>query len=189
MNRSPTPVASNEIALLGFLLDGPRHGYAMYKELTQTSDLWLVWRMKQSQFYALLARLASHGLLTSFKGEAEPGRPPRKMYQLTDAGRAAFEDWLKAPVQRGRQFRLDLLVKLFFAQKQGAQGVSTLLNMQQKTCNRWLQECTHAARDAAQPYQRLVHKYRTGQIEAMLLWIDACREELVSAASINPAHS
>ena len=149
------------------------------------SDLWLVWRMKQGQFYALLTRLERLGMLSSFKGEAETGRPPRKMYRLTPAGVDAFEQWLTTPVARGRQFRLDLLVKLYFAQKQGGTNVDALLNEQQKACSEWLEESDAAEQLAAQPYRRLVHQYRAGQIRAMLSWIDACRKELLATPNVN----
>lgn len=177
-------LATNQIAVLGFLMDGPRHGYAMYRELASSSDLWLVWRMKQSQFYALLVKLEANGMLTSFKDEQEAGRPPRKMYQLTPAGRNTFESWITTPVTRGRQFRLDLLVKLFFAQKRGHDHVDTLLTAQQASCSQWLDASCDAAQDKA-PYRRLVHQYRVGQIEAMLVWIDACRKELITAPRLN----
>ncbi len=186
LNMLPSTINTNEVALLGFLVEGPRHGYAMYKELTNASDLWLVWRMKQGQFYALLTRLERLGMLSSFKSKEETGRPPRKMYRLTSAGMAAFEQWVTTPVARGRQFRLDLLVKLYFAQQQGTENIDALLNEQQKACSDWLEESDTAERKASQPYRRLVHQYRAGQIRAMLSWIESCRKELLASPSINP---
>ena len=54
-----------EYALLGFLRDEPMHAYEMYQQLHETEALGLVWRIKQSQLYALLARLEETGYLTT----------------------------------------------------------------------------------------------------------------------------
>ena len=172
---------STELALLGFVLEGPRHGYAIYQELTEPNGLWLVWRMKQSQLYALLSRLEANGFLASFKGEAEAGRPPRKMYQLTSSGKQAFHQWLIAPTNRGRQFRLDLLIKLFFAQREGQAVLEKLLDAQRNACLSWLQDAQAHELGEAEPYRRLVHRYRAGQIRAMLAWLDACQDEIIPA--------
>lgn len=172
---------STAIGLLGFLTDGPRHGYAIYRELSDPDGLWLVWRMKQSQLYALLSRLEEEGKLVS-ELEPQAGRPPRRMYRLTPEGRAAYRRWLKTPVDRGRQFRLDLLVKLFFARRQGIEAVEALLDAQRMLCREWLGELQieEAELREGAAYQRVVHQYRSGQIQAMLGWIDSCRAELVS---------
>ena len=168
------------LALLGFVKDEPRHGYAIYRELSEANGIWLVWRMKQSQLYALLSKLEEQGYLSSFKQEAHSGRPPRKMYSLTKAGKDAFDNWLTSPVGRGRQFRLDLLVKLFFAQQAGEAALSHLLQIQQKACEQWLTETNTLEQEQDETYTRLVYRYRTGQIKAMLDWLRECRETLTA---------
>ncbi len=172
---------TTELALLGFLRDGPRHGYAIYRELSQVNDMWLIWRMKQSQLYAILTRFEEKGLLSSFREESIQGRPPRKMYQLTKRGIAAFASWLTLPVERGRQFRLDLLIKLFFAQRDGKETLTKLLRAQKATCVRWLEDAALSEQQEKEPFGQLVHRYRSGQIQAMLNWLDECQETLVAS--------
>ena len=43
-----------EFILLGFLSQRAMHGYDLYKTLVQGGGVGLVWRVKQSQLYALL---------------------------------------------------------------------------------------------------------------------------------------
>ena len=40
---------------------------------------------------------------------------PRKMLRLTPRGREAFAEWVRNPVEHGRDFRLEFLAKLYFA--------------------------------------------------------------------------
>ena len=93
-----------EYALLGFLQEEPMHAYEMHHQLHSAEALGLVWRIKQSQLYALLARLEEVGYLTTVTAPQET-RPARKMLYLTEAGRAAFEEWRETPVYHGRELR------------------------------------------------------------------------------------
>jgi len=176
---------STEYALLGFLAAGARHGYDIYQELSDPGGLWLVWRIKQSQLYALLARLEERGYLTATLAP-QGGRPPRKLYQRTRSGREAYLAWVKAPVEHGRQFRLDLLTKLFFARREGADTVALLLEGQRLACERWLRDLQAAVDETeeGESYQRLVRQYRAGQVQAMIDWLDTCRDELTPPAVI-----
>lgn len=162
-------------ALLGFFREGPRHGYDLYQELTDPQGLWLVWRMKQSQLYALLARLEEQGCLTSDL-EPQEGRPPRKMYRLTPTGQEVFQAWVQAPVDRGRQVRVNLLTKLFFACREGPIVAQRLLDAQRALCQQWLDALQEAAAEDAS-FQRLVHQYRAGQVRAMIDWLHTCQDE------------
>ena len=87
-------LAPGALALLGFVRRQPRHGYDIYRQLSQAPELRAVWRVKQSRLYALLARLEGAGLLSATSEPAD-GRPPRKVFRLTEADvykRQADED-------------------------------------------------------------------------------------------------
>jgi len=81
MSRTPN-VSRQTRALLGVFFAEPlawRHGY----ELSKLTGL------KSGTLYPLLIRLDDQGLLTSKWAPAEqPGRPPRRLYQLTPSGLA-----------------------------------------------------------------------------------------------------
>jgi DNA-binding PadR family transcriptional regulator len=180
--RSADPLTL-EKALLGFFRERPRHGYDLYQELSDPEGLWMVWRIKQSQLYALLGRLEERGLLSATL-EPRGERPPRKVYRLTDVGRAVYRAWVEAPVEHGRQFRLDFLAKLFFVRSEGAETAAVLIDRQRAACSAWLGDLEASARavpDAA-PFQQLVLQYRIGQVHAMLGWLDACEHRLTTPA-------
>jgi PadR family transcriptional regulator, regulatory protein AphA len=162
-----------EHALLGFLLDDPIHAYEMHQQLHQAEALGLVWRIKQSQLYALLSRLEEVGYLTMVTAPQET-RPARKMLHLTPAGRAAFEMWRVTPVHHGRELRQEFLAKLYFAQLAGPSFVKQLIEAQ-RTVSHTMMAALQARADAAkQPYARLVYEFRHSQVKASFEWLDRC---------------
>lgn len=171
-----------EHALLGFLRERPMHAYEIHQRLLQAESLGLVWRVKQSQLYALIGRLEEAGYVD---GTTEPqgGRPPRKVLRLTDEGRAAFVRWASEPVAHGRDFRLEFLAKLFFAGEDGPAATRALIERQRWACRAWLRDLREREADvgADRPYDRLVLQFRAGQIAAILDWLDACEAALAPA--------
>lgn len=77
-----------ELLVLRLLsLRGELHGYAIVKELLSLGRLIA----GESTVYPVLKRLESEGLLRSRWVEASAG-PPRKYYQVSDAGQAFLAD-------------------------------------------------------------------------------------------------
>lgn len=180
--RTPSPQPSIELALLGYVYAHPAHGYEIYQQLAAPGGLWQVWRLKQSQLYALLAKLDEAGLLEATL-EPQEARPPRKMYRLTAAGRAAFQAWLGSPVNRGRQMRIEFLAKLYFAHRLEPQLVPDLLERQRTACVRWLAELASAELEPGAPeaegeldfFAQAVHEFRRTQVQSFLTWLEQCR--------------
>ncbi|MCB9076563.1 MAG: PadR family transcriptional regulator [Anaerolineaceae bacterium] len=173
---------STEFALLGFLRRQPMHGYEIHQHLSDATGLGLVWHLKQSQLYALLSKLEREGYVTTTV-EYQNTRPPRKMFELTETGRQTFQEWVQRPVQQGRKLRLDFMAKFYFAQMEGPEVALQLIEQQRLACRDWLHQLEQEAEPLRQsrPYDWLVHKFRIGQIEAMLAWLDTCQEMLPAA--------
>ncbi len=176
-----------EYALLGFLCDAPMHAYEMHQKLRQPETLGLVWRIKQSQLYALLARLEEVGFLTMVTAPQET-RPARKMLHLTESGRAAFETWRETPVQHGRDLRQEFLAKLYFAHLEGAACVAKLVEAQRTVCRTMLAGLQARADGAKQPYARLVYEFRFSQVKATFEWLDRCESILFPTTGSTPAN-
>ena len=166
-----------EHTLLGFVRLEPLHGYEIHRRLIETPELRLVWRMKQSRLYALLARLESEGLLRATH-EPQDGRPPRKVFHLTPEGEDAFGRWLVEPVRLPREMRLEFMLKLYFAGEEGPEIVGRLIHGQQAECERWLVTWT-GDETAAGTFGRAVRLYRRKHIEAIRDWLAALGSENV----------
>jgi DNA-binding PadR family transcriptional regulator len=169
-----------EHALLGFVYERPTHGYEIYQQLSEPTGLWQVWRLKQSQLYALLTKLEEVGYLIATL-QPQDARPPRKIYSLTESGRAAFLRWLNSPVGHGRQIRVEFRAKLYFAYRQGPDVAFRLIEQQLAACQTWLadmQQQTLYALDS-QPFTYAVHQFRLSQLESFLAWLTTCRQALL----------
>ena len=174
-----TPLTT-EHAVLGLLFREPMHGYELHRRITDTTELGGVWRIPQNKLYALLSRLEQEGYVTT-QIEQPSNRPPRKVFHLTEAGRETFRTWMNNPVQQGRKLRLEFLVKLYFACHQGTTQALTLVENQRRACLAWLQSEQSYTNGGKQPkdYHWLVHQFRIGQLEAMVSWLDLCRQTLI----------
>jgi DNA-binding PadR family transcriptional regulator len=175
---------STEFALLGFLRRQSMYGYEIHQQLSADTGLGLVWRLKQSQLYALLTKLEREGYVAT-SIEYQEARPPRKMFELTEAGQQVFLDWVEQPVPQGRKLRLDFLAKLYFARFEGLEVAGRLIEQQRAACRNWLDSQAAEAESlrADRRYDWLVHKFRIGQIEAILAWLDTCQDSLPMLAA------
>lgn len=104
---------SPEFALLGFLIEKPCHGYDLHQRLT--TELGQVWHLSQSQAYAILKRLETHGDISTRIVEQEK-LPARQMLHITVNGRKRFFEWLETDISAtARSIRLEFLTRLYFA--------------------------------------------------------------------------
>ncbi|UCM91340.1 PadR family transcriptional regulator [Streptomyces marincola] len=77
-----------EFCVLALLRDGPRYGVELVDHLARTP----VMATSQGTIYPLLSRLRRSGLVDTELRESSVG-PSRRYYDLTDAGRAALEQF------------------------------------------------------------------------------------------------
>lgn len=81
-------------ALLGFLSYKPMTGYELKQAFDSTVHIF--WNAELSQIYPALKAMERDGLLTMHI-EPQQDRPNRKVYELTETGRLALQDWLEQP--------------------------------------------------------------------------------------------
>lgn len=97
--------------VLGMLRLGARSGYQI-KQAVQLS-IRFFWTISEAQIYPSLKRLEASGFV---HGRSEPkGRLPRRIYEITDAGRTELEAWLRREEPMPSELRDIGMVKLFFA--------------------------------------------------------------------------
>lgn len=169
-------------SLLGLLSLGPMTGYEIRRLVEQSIGNF--WTESFGQIYPALKSLLQQGLaeVEELSGE---GRPLRKMYRLTPAGRDRLIHWLASPV-RTQVPRNELLLKVFFGFQQGSQAtehhIRRFLDEQKHMHQRYavIQKTLEAeqAANPGMPYWRLTVRYGLRQTEALICWAEDSLEEL-----------
>ncbi|MEO5887214.1 MAG: PadR family transcriptional regulator [Anaerolineales bacterium] len=103
---------SPELALLGFLIAKPSHGYDLHQRFVV--ELGHVWHMSQSQAYAILKRLEQRGDINGQIVEQDK-LPARQMLRITVQGRRRFNEWMDDISANSRSIRLEFLTRIYFA--------------------------------------------------------------------------
>lgn len=163
-----------EYAVLSLLSVRPMHGYEMVCFLGD-EGLDAVCPVEQSTLYTYLRNVESRALV-SWTEERVGNRPPRKTYALTAEGDALVQDWLRRPVERMREVRLEFLLKLFFLNLTDRPAMKRLLSEQIGVCETYLGHIQ--ASPAESPFRRLVALSKTSAAEATLGWLKSYAYEI-----------
>jgi DNA-binding PadR family transcriptional regulator len=121
VTRRPT-LSLNEWAVLGLLVETPRHGYDIAAELAPGTRLGDIWTLTRQLVYRALERLEALALIEPRRHEQGHAGPPRTVYGPTRRGRYALRRWLATPVTHLRDVRSHLLVKLAISARLGIDG-------------------------------------------------------------------
>lgn len=169
------PLLPGELSVLALLRDGPMHGYEMAR-CFERDDLAEVCPVEQSLLYTYLRNIEDRGLVT-WHEVREGKRPPRKVYAATDAGRTAVETWLREPVGRMRQVRLEFLLKLYFLHQSDIRAEVLLLRRQLAVCEDYRARLSERA-SCAEGFPRLVAHSKLSAAEATIGWLQDYAAEL-----------
>lgn len=102
-----------EYLILGFILQGATHGYDIKRRFE--ASLGTLWRISESQLYSMLKRLEARGFVSCQPTQGEIA-VPRRLLEITGAGRERFDEWLVRPTFCSpRVLRLEFLSRLYFA--------------------------------------------------------------------------
>jgi PadR family transcriptional regulator, regulatory protein AphA len=173
---------------LAILFDGEATGYEIRKQSTEGEYSYFV-EASFGSIYPALARLEADGLVTS-RTELQEGRPAKRIYVITEAGRRAFRQSLFD--QLGPDiFRSEFFLFARFAAELPAGLVEARLNerlaelkAQRDKLDAHLENISHAG-DA------WVIRYGIACLEAGLRHIEAHKDELKALAKpeITPANA
>jgi DNA-binding PadR family transcriptional regulator len=164
---------------LGLLVSEPKHGYELYQDFVEAFGP--IWRAGRSKFYGVLAALYEAGYLQC-STELQEDRPPRKVYQITDAGRNTFMNWLYQPVTPMRAVRVELIAKLRFIDLMGLPDAERLIDAQlevcQSTLDDWNRQTSESQAGHGDPFFELVYDFRRMQAELIIEWLNHCKTRL-----------
>lgn len=84
------------VAVLSMLTEESMHAYRMQQLIKERRKDDVVNVSQRNSVYQTIQRLARDGLVETAGTERSENRPERTTYRITDAGRAALVDWLRA---------------------------------------------------------------------------------------------
>ena len=155
-------------ALLGLLEREPHHGY----DLKRLHDAYFApdRPLAYAQVYSTLARMEGHGQVR-LDGVARVEGPDRRLFSITDGGRAELERWLTEPLEPEPHLQAALFTKVVLAILSG-RPVAPLVDAERHAHLERMRELTAIRRTA--PLQiALLSDYCLFHLEADLRWLEA----------------
>lgn len=117
-------------AVLALLADGPSYGYDLKARFEE--DIGPQWgSLNIGHVYQVLERTLRDGFVTVSR-VGQNARPDRRVYALTQAGRAELNAWLAAPADRSGGYRDELFLKLFAAARRSPDDVRQVVRTQRQ---------------------------------------------------------
>ena len=163
-------------AVLALLADEPAHGYEIKRALEERFGT-VVAPLNAGQVYMTLQRLQRDALVAD-DAVAQDGRPDKRVYRLTEAGRDALFAWLGRP-SAPTKLRDDFFMKLVLAHHTGLADPAALIERQREAYLRSLGELERVlAGGGADGPTALVVEGAALHLEADLKWLDRCEEVL-----------
>lgn len=183
MSPKKSGLSAAEYAILGLVYRQPGHGYQIAQELAPNRGLGLICPLRLSNVYFLLGNLEQGGLIEVARRQDDV-YPPKTVFQVTAAGRRAFQSWIRQPLTRLRQVRLDFLLKVYFLRQHGVERILGLLDEQIEFCQRYVSEWK-ALVQSTEPdsFDCLAMQSRVAAAQGTLDWLIQYRQQLSGEAS------
>lgn len=116
--------------LLGMLNEQDLSGYDM-KLLLDKRIHHIYWSPAKSQIYGELRRLEKASWVTMTE-VAQTNRPDKRVYQITEAGRVALQEWLSSIETEPDVFKSPMMLHLLFGHLLPREALATQLEARQR---------------------------------------------------------
>lgn len=166
-------------AVLALLARGPSYGYELKSAFeAAVGPQW--GPLNIGHLYQILDRLSRDELVVAER-HAQPVKPDRVVYEITEAGRGELDRWLAEPSPRSGGFRDDFFLKLTAAARSGAPAtVRTVLTNQRGHLMRELRNLDGLRRRTDDPVVGLLLAAASRHVEADLAFVDDAEAVLLA---------
>ena len=128
VNKVMPKTNTTRYAILGVLRITPGSGYDIKKLCDMSISHF--WNENYGHIYPVLRQLEGEGLVTQ-ESQQTPGRPPKKVYAITQKGTDELRQWLLKPAEH-HPMRFELMLKVFFGQDLPAADVIAKLRCERE---------------------------------------------------------
>ena len=176
MSRPPrTERSVPEWAALGLLCEGPRHGWAIARELASDGEIGRVFACTRPLVYRALGQLREARFVEERGTAASDEGPTRTTLAATRSGRSAFRKWRESAVEHVRDLRSELMLKLLFHERAGTDSTPLLRN-QDAVLIRGELSLELQLREAAD-FDRTLVLWRLSVVRAALSFVEALLDQ------------
>lgn len=178
MPKVKTSLTPAEYAILGLIRERPTYGYEIKKQLR---DIERVCPIEPAMVYAILRSLAGFELIDGTVDDSS--QPPRSVYEVTEQGDILFQRWLRRPVGRIRETRVDFMIKLYFALREAPALARQILAAQLEAMHDYAAELEQEREELGpdtDDFVRIVMESRTSAARITLEWLEKSLDELSS---------
>jgi PadR family transcriptional regulator AphA len=171
---------------LGMLTDGPASGYDLKKHFESTFGHFFAAGF--GSIYPALSSLAENDLVTC-EHVPQDGKPDRKVYEITAAGKTFLLEALQDPAPC-HKVRSDFLATMWFAHLMPGEQVETVLDNRLEDCayyTKMISEIEANCMDDWPPGQKFVAGFGKAMIAAMEKYVEENRHLLTEQTHIKSA--
>jgi len=170
-----------DIMMLRVLADGDRHGYEIKKQVERILGGRSI---NNNVLYPALRKYEEQGAIERIAAEADPGRPPRNVYRLTDAGhdllQAMFRDADPVLLADENEFQTRVA---FFADLD-ADDRLRILGVRREVLEARLAHLAALRPDAqAEPWGLRVMDFNVERLQQELAWLDRLKVSAMQGQS------
>lgn len=179
---------SLQYALLGLLSYKPMTGYALKKMFDESINNF--WAASLSQIYRELGGLESRGCLMSVI-EQQNDRPDKKIYSITEKGKAEFKEWIvNFPEKLSKEKRDEFTLRIFFGSNLSREELGAQFQRFKKEKQAQMEEIKNLYRlsdrfvsemalfGGEEFYWKFVLRRAQLSLEMLMVWADECLAEL-----------
>ncbi|MBO0684405.1 MAG: helix-turn-helix transcriptional regulator [Candidatus Dormibacteraeota bacterium] len=164
-------LSPGEWAVLGLLVERPRHGFALVKAMAPGGEIGRVWSLPRPLVYRALSTLEAKGLASATGLERSDVGPLRQVVAPTDDGRDKLFDWLSTPVDHLRDVRSLLMLKLALTSRLD-RDPQPLMEAQARHFSLLVQALERRADEAANRFDRLLMLWRLESAQAAMRFFE-----------------
>ncbi len=173
-----------QYAVLGLLHYKNLHGYRIREHIER--HFGHLWSINLGQIYPVLRKMEEEGLITMVEVCQNGDKGPyRKLYAITEEGRAAFKRWLEDSPEKGMVLRDPFLTRFIFfdygSKERALQLVDEQIAIYEEqrgqrlnSSERWKQQNL---------YVRLIAELGIMSNTMYLEWLKKAREEMASSST------
>ena len=178
----PRKTSRTIYAILGGLEKGPKTGYDLKKMLEQVR--YQFWNESYGQIYPTLRKLVSNEWAT-MEVEEQEGAPDKKIYTITDEGRAELERWLRQPAS-DFSMRDEVVLRLDLGANASPAFLQGMLELLVDQCNDRLETLESELDDQEQDintFEQMSAEWTRAYLEARREWAGGCIERIAAMHS------